>query len=181
MGIILGASHQERDAECVWTKYWEECLDLRMKSWEEVVGNCILTEDHNLYACPPAYLWLLSPCGPWPIFGFFNLNTVGRTSWTGDQPFARPLPTQRTTQTQNKRIQTSMSRVGFEPTIPASEDGWFLRPRGLCIRPQILFEWSNEGQNGTCRLCGRVHVEKPERKRPFGRYGHRGENMKMDP
>jgi hypothetical protein len=29
--------------------------------------------------------------------------TVGRTSWTGDQPIARPLPTHRTTQTQNKR------------------------------------------------------------------------------
>jgi FAD synthase len=27
----------------------------------------------------------------------------------------------RTTQTQNKRIQTSMPRVGFEPTIPAFE------------------------------------------------------------
>jgi hypothetical protein len=38
--------------------------------------------------------------------------------WTGDQPFARPLPTHRTTQTQNKRTQTSISRVGFEPTIP---------------------------------------------------------------
>jgi hypothetical protein len=41
---------------------------------------------------------------------------VGRTPWTGDQPVARPLPTHRTTQTQNKRTQTSMSRVGFEPT-----------------------------------------------------------------
>jgi hypothetical protein len=29
-----------------------------------------------------------------------------------------PLPTQRETQTQNKRLQTSMPRVGFEPTIP---------------------------------------------------------------
>jgi hypothetical protein len=27
---------------------------------------------------------------------------VGRTPWTGDQPVARPLPTHRTTQTQNK-------------------------------------------------------------------------------
>jgi hypothetical protein len=33
----------------------------------------------------------------------------------GDQPVAKPLPTQ------NKRTQTSMPRVGFEPTIPAFE------------------------------------------------------------
>jgi hypothetical protein len=30
--------------------------------------------------------------------------TDGRTPWTSDKPVARPLPTQRTTQTQNKRI-----------------------------------------------------------------------------
>jgi hypothetical protein len=53
------------------------------------------------------------------LFKFLNLYTVGRTPWTGDQPIARPLPTHRTTQTQNKRIQTSMRRVEFEPTVPA--------------------------------------------------------------
>jgi hypothetical protein len=41
--------------------------------------------------------------------------------WTGDQPVARPLPTHITTQTQNKRTQTSMPRVGFEATIPVFE------------------------------------------------------------
>jgi hypothetical protein len=39
----------------------------------------------------------------------------------GDQSVERPLPTHRTTQTQNKRTQMSMSRVGFEPTIPVFE------------------------------------------------------------
>jgi hypothetical protein len=39
----------------------------------------------------------------------------------GDQPVARPLPTYRTIKTQNKRTQTSMPGVGFEPTIPVSE------------------------------------------------------------
>jgi hypothetical protein len=39
----------------------------------------------------------------------------------GDQPIARPLPTHRTTQTQNKRTQTSMLLMRFEPTIPAFE------------------------------------------------------------
>jgi hypothetical protein len=34
---------------------------------------------------------------------------------------SRPLPTHRRTQTQNKLTQTSMPRVGSEPTIPVSE------------------------------------------------------------
>jgi hypothetical protein len=40
------------------------------------------------------------------FFSFFILYTVGRTPWTGDQPVAGPLPTHRTTQTQNERTQT---------------------------------------------------------------------------
>jgi hypothetical protein len=55
------------------------------------------------------------------FFSFLIVYTVGRTPWKGDQPVARPLPTHRITQTQNKRTQTSMRRVGFEPTIPAFE------------------------------------------------------------
>jgi hypothetical protein len=39
----------------------------------------------------------------------------------GDQPVTRPLPTHETTQTQNKPTQTSMPRVGYEPTIPLFE------------------------------------------------------------
>jgi hypothetical protein len=58
---------------------------------------------------------------PWPLFSFLVLYTVGSTSWTEDQSVARPLPTHRTTQTQNKRKQTSMAGVGFEPRIPAFE------------------------------------------------------------
>jgi hypothetical protein len=43
------------------------------------------------------------------FFSFVILYTVGRAAWTSDQPVARPLPTHRPTQTQNKRTQTSMS------------------------------------------------------------------------
>jgi hypothetical protein len=39
----------------------------------------------------------------------------------GDQPIARPLPTHRTTRTQNKRKQASMPAMGFEPTISVLE------------------------------------------------------------
>jgi hypothetical protein len=48
---------------------------------------------------------------------FLILYTVGRTPWTGDQPLARPLPTHRRTQTQNKHTQISMPPVGFESTV----------------------------------------------------------------
>jgi hypothetical protein len=42
--------------------------------------------------------------GPWPLLQFRNLfYTDGMAPWTGDQLVARPLPTHRTTQTQNKR------------------------------------------------------------------------------
>jgi preprotein translocase subunit SecG len=39
----------------------------------------------------------------------------------GDQPVARPLPAHRTKQTRNKRTQTSMPQIGFEPAIPVFE------------------------------------------------------------
>jgi hypothetical protein len=39
----------------------------------------------------------------------------------GDQPVARPLPTRRTAQTQNKSRQTTIPLVGFEPTTPVFE------------------------------------------------------------
>jgi hypothetical protein len=48
------------------------------------------------------YLWLYSPCGPWSLFQFRNLYTVSGIRWEGDQPVARPLPTHRATQTQNR-------------------------------------------------------------------------------
>jgi hypothetical protein len=67
-------------------------------------------------------LWLYSPLlDLGRFFSFLILYTVGRTHWTGVQPIARPLLTHRTTQTQNKRTQTSISWVGFEPTIPVCE------------------------------------------------------------
>jgi hypothetical protein len=71
-------------------------------------------------------------------FNFWNLWiyfwTFGRTPWTGDQPVARPLPTQVST-TQKRRGYTSMLRVGFEPKIPMFE-----RLKTLCAldRPQLF-------------------------------------------
>jgi hypothetical protein len=67
-------------------------------------------------------LWFYGPLlGLGRFFRFLILHTVVRTPWTGDQPVGRHLPTHRTTQTQSKRIQTSMPRVGFEHMIPVFE------------------------------------------------------------
>jgi hypothetical protein len=63
----------------------------------------------------------LQSFGPWPLFHYLIPHIVGRTPWKGDQPVPRPLPTCKATQTQNKRTETYMPRVGFEHTIPVFE------------------------------------------------------------
>jgi hypothetical protein len=61
-------------------------------------------------------IMILQPfVGPLLLFQFLNLYTVGNIPWTGDQPVARPLPTQ------NKRTHTTMPSVRFEPTISVFE------------------------------------------------------------
>jgi hypothetical protein len=83
---------------------------------------------YSLFLSP----WLYSPLDLGRFFSLLILYSVGRTHWTGDQPISRPLPTHRTTQTQNNRTQTSMSRVGFESTNPAFEYSSSHRRRGRC-------------------------------------------------
>jgi hypothetical protein len=48
---------------------------------------------------------------------FHNPKKVGRTPWTGNQPVARPLPTQ----TKNKCRHKFLPWVGFETMIPVFE------------------------------------------------------------
>jgi hypothetical protein len=90
------------------------------------LGTALITQYH-FYTFIHSFihsLMALQPfVGPWSPFQFRNLTyTDGRTPCTSDQPFARPLPAHRTTQTQKKTYtQTSMPRVGFEPTIPVLE------------------------------------------------------------
>jgi hypothetical protein len=83
-------------------------------------GNAYSIETLSIYLS--IYLWLYSPLlGLDRFFSFLIFYTNGRTAWMGDQPVARPLPPHRTAQTQNKRTQTSMSQIGFEPTISVIE------------------------------------------------------------
>jgi hypothetical protein len=70
------------------------------------------------------------------FFSFFILYTVGRTPWTGDQSSqSRYLHTEQ--HKQNKRTQTSMPWMGFEPTIPAFERAKTVHSlnRDHCDRP----------------------------------------------
>jgi hypothetical protein len=53
---------------------------------------------------------------PFSLFSSLIIYTIGRIPWTGDQPVAKPLPIHKSTKAENKHIQTSMLRVGFEPT-----------------------------------------------------------------
>jgi hypothetical protein len=76
---------------------------------------------------PIFFSMALLPFGPWPLFQFLNLYTVGGTPWTEDQNDASPLPIHRTIQTQNKRVY----RHPFEATIRAFErakTGYVLDP-----------------------------------------------------
>jgi hypothetical protein len=61
--------------------------------------TCIYVVLHfmsRIIFCDHLYLSMaLQFVGPWPLFQFRNLYTVGRTPWTGDQPVARPLPKHR--------------------------------------------------------------------------------------
>jgi hypothetical protein len=72
----------------------------------------------------PIGIWakFLQPfIGPWPHFSFLILHPVSSIPWTGDQPVSKLLLTEITTETQNKRTQTSIPRLRFETTTPAFE------------------------------------------------------------
>jgi hypothetical protein len=73
------------------------------------------------YICLSIYGSTVFLLGIGRFFSFLIPYTVGKTPWTSDQPVARPLPTHRTTPTENKHTQTSVPCVGLEPTIPAFE------------------------------------------------------------
>jgi hypothetical protein len=53
--------------------------DVTIGGWRKLHND----EPHNLPIYQSIYLWLYSPCGPWPIFQFLNPYTIGKTPWTG--------------------------------------------------------------------------------------------------
>jgi hypothetical protein len=101
----------------VMTVAMNKSIIIKFKHW--VYSNLSSPSELLVPLCPLSLsLWLYSPLDLGRFFSFLILYTFGSTPWTGDQTATRPLPTHRTTQTQNKRTHTYMPRVGFEPTIP---------------------------------------------------------------
>jgi hypothetical protein len=107
-------------------------ISLRSEIESNVATECHLSVCLSVYlSCLsiylPTYLYVYLICGSTALvdlgrfFSFLILYTVGSTLLAGDQPVTRPLPTHRAIQTQNKRTQTSVPRVRFEPTIPVFE------------------------------------------------------------
>jgi hypothetical protein len=70
--------------------------------------------------------------GPWPLFHFLILYTIGKTPWTGDQPVTRPLLKYRTTQRMNAYtdIHASCDIRTHDTSVRASEESSCFRPRG---------------------------------------------------
>jgi hypothetical protein len=66
----------------------ETCRDIRARQIYAEIALLPCLHKHH-FIC----LWLYSLCGPWPLFNFLILITVGKALWTGDQLVARPLPT----------------------------------------------------------------------------------------
>jgi hypothetical protein len=89
-------------------------------------------------------LWLYSPLlGRGSFFSFLILHTAGRTTWSGDQPVARPLPTHRTKQTQNKRTQYRHPYLEWDSNprfqLSSERSSSCLRPRGHSDRLETAF------------------------------------------
>jgi hypothetical protein len=86
-----------------------------------IYGPALCSNDNSSVAIFSLCLWLYSPTDLGRFFSFLIIYTVGTTPWTRDQLVAKPLPTHRRTQTQNKRTQISMPLVGFEHKTPVIE------------------------------------------------------------
>jgi hypothetical protein len=85
--------------------------------------------------------------GSWPLFSFliFFTQSVGLLG-RGISRSQKPLPTHRPAQTQNKRTQTSMPQVRFEPRISMLEQaktGHTVDRATTVISCQILYDQKN--------------------------------------
>jgi hypothetical protein len=104
------------------------CVSLTLSSGFKTFLNTRLVWMYTNYSSPWQWYRTIYACVStalcWTLAAFWvplYFYTVCRIPWTWDHPVARPLPRHRTAQTQNKRTQTSMLKVGFEPTISVPE------------------------------------------------------------
>jgi hypothetical protein len=104
---------------------------------------------------------LYSPLlGPGLFFSFvFFFYTDGRTSWTSDQPVARPLPTHRTTQTQNNLTHRHPCLSGIRTYDPSGFYFFGLWDNWHCGHSWPIVPVSGDseddcGEQMECRLAG---------------------------
>jgi hypothetical protein len=83
-------------------------------------------------------LWLCNPLDLGRFFSSLILHTVGRTLLAWDQTVARPVPTHRITQIQDKRTQAFMPRLEYEPTIPVFELENMVHALDLALRSYLV-------------------------------------------
>jgi hypothetical protein len=70
---------------------------------------------------------------------FLNPKTIGRTHLTEDQPVARPLPTQDSTNRINADIHALSGFRTHDSSVQANEHSSCLRPRGHCDRRNSIW------------------------------------------
>jgi hypothetical protein len=74
---------------------------------------------------------------PWLFFSCLISYTVGRTSWTGDQPVARPLPAHTGQHKHRIKSRHPCLKWALDPRSQhmSGEDCSYLRPRGQRYQP----------------------------------------------
>jgi hypothetical protein len=102
--------HLPHTLHCLLLVFKKSAIFIKYEHW----SPCSIPSIY-LFMSPQPFVVIL------PLFSFLILYIVGMTPWMRDQPFAKPPPIYRTTQTENKSTQTFMARVGFETTIPVFE------------------------------------------------------------
>jgi hypothetical protein len=95
------------------------------------------------------------------ISQFHNNFTDGRTPWTSDQLVARPLPKQRTTETQNKHMH--IPNIHALCGIRTHDPGFRASEGSTCLRLAFLKLWSADHKLSL--RCALVVLQKRQKKK----------------
>jgi hypothetical protein len=114
----------------MWNFIWHTCAET-WHSRQQTISVYL-----SIYLSICLSMVLQSCAGPWPIFSFImDTQSVGLLA----RGSARHKSTTYTAQHKhNKRIETSMPKVGFEPTIPAFERAKTVRAATVIGRQETL-------------------------------------------
>jgi hypothetical protein len=88
-----------------------------------------------------SYLSISGSETTWTLAAFSVSYTDGRTPWTGDQPMARPAPTQRINAHRHPCLEWDSNP---RPQVRAGEDGSCARLRGHCRGHVKIAKWKKK-------------------------------------